>query len=86
MICHPYQRTAISSTVPSPSIYFCDTIALNSGEYFDLGMKNTSKVTDFYILSVYFKGIISIVSYSDVSIPVPDICVLGTSILSTLVL
>lgn len=46
-------------TEPVPSIYSCDTLALNSGECFDLGTKNTSKVTDFYILSVYFRGIIS---------------------------
>jgi len=45
---------------PAKSIYSCDTIALNSGECFDLNMKNTSKVTDFYILSVYFRGIISV--------------------------
>ena len=32
-----------------PSRYSCDTLALNSGECFDFGMKNTSKVTDFYI-------------------------------------
>lgn len=33
----------------SQEIPYMHTLALNSGECFDFGMKNTSKVTDFYI-------------------------------------
>lgn len=40
--------------------YSCDTMVLNPSEYLDFGMKNTSKVADFFIDSVYFWGIISI--------------------------
>lgn len=31
----------------------------NADECFDFDMKNTSKVTDFYIQSAYFRGIMS---------------------------
>ena len=46
-------------------------MALNSGEYFDFSMKNTPKVIDFYISSVYFRGIISFFMYSRILF-VPD--------------
>lgn len=37
-------------TEPVPSIYSCDTLALNSGECFDLGMKIEKLPSDSYLI------------------------------------